>query len=121
LALLAALNLSLSSVQYLLLTAASPQNVFSEPSMSRKAEKRPMTDSQIAVQESYIPDIALKAFNNAYKMALANGAAVLVAKDGQLFEVTEKSSVALRSIGTYGNLKSGTRLQISKLPKQVVS
>lgn len=89
--------------------------------MSRKAEKRPMTDSQIAVQESHIPDIALKAFSNAYKMALANGAAVLVAKDGQLFEVTEKSSVALRSIGTYGNLKSGTRLHISKLPKQVVS
>ncbi|WP_339430640.1 MULTISPECIES: hypothetical protein [unclassified Pseudomonas] len=57
--------------------------------MSRKAEKRPMTDDQIAVQESRIPDIALKAFNNAYRMALANSAAVLVAKAGQLFEVTE--------------------------------
>ena len=68
--------------------------------MSRKAEKRPMTDDQIAVQESRIPDIALKAFSNAYKMALANGASVLVAKDGQLFEVTENSSIALRSIGT---------------------
>jgi hypothetical protein len=89
--------------------------------MSRKAEKRPMTDDQISVQESRIPDIALKAFNNAYKMALANGAVVLVAKDGQLFEVTEKTSVALRSIGTYGNLKSGTRLHINKTSKQVTS
>jgi hypothetical protein len=89
--------------------------------MSRKAEKRPMTDDQISIQESRIPDIALKAFSNAYKIALANGAAVLVAKDGQLFEVTEKSSVALRTIGTYGNLKSGTRLQINKSSKQVTS
>ncbi|MDX9679188.1 hypothetical protein [Pseudomonas zeae] len=89
--------------------------------MSRKAEKRPMTDDQISIQESRIPDIALKAFSNAYKMALANGAAVLVAKDGQLFEVTEKSSVALRTIGTYGNLKSGTRLHINKSSKQVIS
>ncbi|WP_339464421.1 MULTISPECIES: hypothetical protein [unclassified Pseudomonas] len=89
--------------------------------MSRKAEKRPMTDDQIAVQESRIPDIALKAFNNAYRMALANSAAVLVAKAGQLFEVTEKTSVALRSIGTYGNLKSGTRLHINKSSKQVTS
>jgi hypothetical protein len=48
-------------------------------------------------------------------------AAVLVAKDGQLFEVTEKSSVALRTIGTYGNLKSGTRLHINKSSKQVTS
>ncbi|MCL9799044.1 hypothetical protein QZR14_04365 [Pseudomonas sp. rhizo66] len=89
--------------------------------MSRKAEKRPMTDDQISIQESRIPDIALKAFSNAYKMALANGAAVLVAKDGQLFEVTEKSSIALRTIGTYGNLKSGTRLRINKSSKQVIS
>ncbi|KHA75227.1 hypothetical protein PS925_00563 [Pseudomonas fluorescens] len=89
--------------------------------MSRKAEKRPMTDDQISIQESRIPDIALKAFSNAYRMALANGAAVLVAKDGQLFEVTEKSSVALRTIGTYGNLKSGTRLHINKSSKQVIS
>jgi hypothetical protein len=89
--------------------------------MSRKAEKRPMTDDQISIQESRIPDIALKAFSNAYRMALANGAAVLVAKDGQLFEVTEKSSVALRTIGTYGNLKSGTRLHINKTSKQVIS
>ena len=87
--------------------------------MSRKAEKRPMTDDQIAVQESRIPGIALKAFSNAYKMALANGASVLVAKDGQLFEVTENSSIALRSIGTYGNLKSGTRLHINKSSKRV--
>ena len=86
--------------------------------MSRKVEKRPMTDDQIAVQESRIPDIALKAFSNAYKMALANGASVLVAKDGQLFEVTENSSIALRSIGTYGNLKSGTRLHINKSSKR---
>jgi hypothetical protein len=92
-----------------------------ESSMSRKAEKRPMTDDQISIQESRIPDIALKAFSNAYKMALANGAAVLVAKDGQLFEVTEKSSVVLRTIGTYGNLKSGTRLHINKSSKQVNS
>ncbi|CAI8903280.1 MULTISPECIES: hypothetical protein [Pseudomonas] len=89
--------------------------------MSRKAEKRPMTDDQISIQESRIPDIALKAFSNAYRMALANGAAVLVAKDGQLFEVTEKSSVVLRTIGTYGNLKSGTRLHINKSSKQVNS
>jgi hypothetical protein len=89
--------------------------------MSRKAEKRPMTDDQISVQESRIPDIALKAFSNAYKMALANGAAVLVAKNGQLLEVTENSSVVLRSIGAYGNLKSGTRLQINKSPKRVTS
>lgn len=80
-----------------------------------------MTDDQISIQESRIPDIALKAFSNAYRMALANGAAVLVAKDGQLFEVTEKSSVALRTIGTYGNLKSGTRLHINKSSKQVIS
>jgi len=80
-----------------------------------------MTDDQISIQESRIPDIALKAFSNAYKMALANGAAVLVAKDGQLFEVTEKSSIALRTIGTYGNLKSGTRLRINKSSKQVIS
>jgi len=89
--------------------------------MSRKAEKRPMTDDQISIQESRIPDIALKAFSNAYRMALANGAAVLVAKDGQLFEVTEKSSVVLRTIGTYGKLKSGTRLHINKSSKQVNS
>ncbi|POA30943.1 MULTISPECIES: hypothetical protein [Pseudomonas] len=89
--------------------------------MSRKVDKRPMTDDQITVQESRIPDIALKAFNNAYKMAIANGASVLVAKDGQLFEVTEKTSVALRSIGTYGNLKSGTRLHINKQSSKVVS
>lgn len=89
--------------------------------MSRKAEKRPMMDDQTSIQESRIPDIALKAFSNAYKMALANGAAVLVAKDGQLFEVTEKSSIALRTIGTYGKLKSGTRLRINKSSKQVIS
>ncbi|MFJ4196204.1 hypothetical protein [Pseudomonas sp. NPDC089534] len=90
--------------------------------MSRKAEKRPMTDNQIDVQESRIPDIALKAFNNAYRMAVATGAAVLVAKEGQLFEVTGETSTLLRSIDNYGSLKRGTRLQISnKSSKQDIS
>ncbi len=89
--------------------------------MSRKADKRPMTENQITVQESRIPDIALKAFSNAYKMAIATGASVLIAKDGQLFEVTEHTKVAVRSIGPYGNLKSGTRLHINKQASEVVS
>ncbi|WP_242204737.1 MULTISPECIES: hypothetical protein [unclassified Pseudomonas] len=87
--------------------------------MSRKAEKHPLTDDQISVQESRIPEIARKAFSNAYKIALANGAAVLVAKGGHLFEVTAESSVAMRALGDYGNLKRGTRLHINKSLKQV--
>lgn len=82
--------------------------------MSRKAEKRPMTEDQISVQESRIPDIALKAFSNAYKMAIADGARLLIARDGQLVEVTENSQKVVRSLGGYGQLKSGTRLHIKK-------
>lgn len=82
--------------------------------MSRKTEKRQMTEHQISVQESRIPDIALKAFSNAYQTAIANGASVLVAQDGQLLEVTRDSRQVLRSIEGYGHLKSGTRLTIKK-------
>jgi hypothetical protein len=88
--------------------------------MSRKA-KPELNENQITVQESRIPDIALKAFSNAYKSAIAQGASVLVAKDGQLYEVTETSRIAVRSIGDYGHLKSGTRLQIRKQRDQATS
>lgn len=88
--------------------------------MLRK-DRPELNESQIAVQESRIPDIALKAFSNAYKSAIAQGATVLVAKDGQLFEVTETTRTAVRSLGDYGHLKSGTRLQIRKQTGQVTS
>lgn len=87
--------------------------------MSRKLQKRIMTDDQIAVQEARIPGIASKAFSHAYRIALANGAALLVVRDGFLFEVTQETSVLLRSIGDYGKLKSGTRLYIKKTPQPV--
>ncbi|MGY4494021.1 hypothetical protein [Pseudomonas sp. TE3610] len=81
--------------------------------MSRKTKPLP-SESQIAVQESRIPDIAVKAFSNAFKAAMAQGASVLVAKDGELFEVSEHARTPVRLLGEYGHLKSGTRLQIRK-------
>ena len=88
--------------------------------MSRKSNKRPMTESQIVAQESRIPDIALKAFSNAYKTAIESGASILVAKNGQLFEVTKQAEKSVRYLESYGSLKSGTRLKIKKSLNKVV-
>ena len=82
--------------------------------MSRKANKRPLTDKQICAQESHIPKIAARAFANAYKAAIASGATVLVVTDGQLFEVSKTERVALRSIEPYGALTPGTHIKITK-------
>ena len=83
--------------------------------------KRSMTEKQIAAQESRIPDIALKAFSNAYKTAIEQGAAVLVAKDGQLLEVSRKETRAVRPLEAYGSLKSGTRLRIKEKTAKAIS
>ncbi|WP_425327384.1 hypothetical protein [Pseudomonas nitroreducens] len=82
--------------------------------MSRKVNKRLMTETQIVSQESRIPDIALKAFNDAYKRAIASGASVLVAKDGHLYKVDSDSEISIGLVEGYGSLKSGTRLRIKK-------
>jgi hypothetical protein len=82
--------------------------------MSRKTNKRPLTDKQICAQESHIPKIAARAFANAYKAAIASGATVLVVTDGQLFEVSKTERVALRSIEPYGALTPGTHIKITK-------
>lgn len=89
--------------------------------MARKQQKPSMTETQIASQEARIPEIALKAFSNAYKAAIANGASVLIAQDGQLYEVTETDKKSVRFLGVYGSLKSGTRLQIKKQAAKAVS
>ncbi len=85
--------------------------------MSRNSPKRIMTDNQIAAQESRIPALASRAFSHAYRIALANGAALLVVRDGLLLEVTKETSVVLRSVGAIGKLRSGTRLHIKKCPQ----
>lgn len=82
--------------------------------MSRKSDKRQLTDKQISAQESHIPKIAARAFSNAYKIAIASGATVLVVADGQLFKVSKTERVALRSIEPYGTLKLGTHIKITK-------
>ena len=82
--------------------------------MSRKTNKRPLTEKQICAQESHIPKIAARAFANAYKAAIASGATVLVVTDGQLFEVSKTERVALRSIEPYGALTPGTHIKITK-------
>lgn len=82
--------------------------------MPRKSEKRPLTDKQISAQESHIPKIAARAFSNAYKIAIARGATVLVVADGQLFKVSKTEKIALRSVEPYGTLKPGTRIKITK-------
>lgn len=82
--------------------------------MSRKSDKRPLTDKQISAQESHIPKIAARAFANAYKAAIASGATVLVVADGQLFKVSKTERVVLRAIEPYGTLKSGTHIKITK-------
>lgn len=82
--------------------------------MSRKTNKRPLTEKQICAQESHIPKIAARAFANAYKAAIASGATVLVVADGQLFKVSKTERVALRSIEPYGALKPGTHIKITK-------
>lgn len=82
--------------------------------MSRKTHKRALTEKQIAAQELHIPKIAGRAFASAYKAAIASGATVLVVADGQLFKVSKKERVALRSIEPYGTLKPGTHIKITK-------
>lgn len=82
--------------------------------MSRKTDKRQLTDKQISSQESHIPKIAARAFGNAYKVAIARGATVLVVADGQLFKVSKTERIALRSIEPYGTLKSGTHIKITQ-------
>lgn len=82
--------------------------------MSRKTNKRPLTDKQICAQESHIPKIAARAFAHAYKAAIASGATVLVVTDGQLFEVSKTERVALRSIEPYGALTPGTHIKITR-------
>ncbi len=82
--------------------------------MSRKSEKKPLTEKQISSQESHIPKIAAVAFSNAYKIAIASGATVLVVADGQLCMVSKTERFALRAVAPYGTLKPGTRIKISK-------
>lgn len=82
--------------------------------MSRKSQQKQLTEKQISAQESHIPKIAARAFSNAYKIAIASGATVLVVADGQLFRVSKTERVALRAIGPYGTLKSGTHIKITK-------
>lgn len=82
--------------------------------MSHKPDKRQLTDKQISAQELYIPKIAGRAFSNAYKIAIARGATVLVVAEGQLFKVSTTERVALRSIEPYGTLKPGTHIKITK-------
>lgn len=82
--------------------------------MSHKSEKKQLTEKQISAQESHILKIAARAFRNAYKIAIASGATVLVVADGQLFKVSKTERVAIRSIEPYGTLKSGTRIKITK-------
>ena len=89
--------------------------------MARKQHKPSLTETQIVSQESRIPEIALKAFSNAYKAAIASGASVLVAQDGQLYEVTETEKKSVRFLEAYGSLKSGTRLRIKKQVSKAVS
>lgn len=82
--------------------------------MSHKLEKKLLTDKQISAQELRIPEIAARAFRNAYKIAIARGATVLVVADGQLFKVSKTERVALRSIEPYGTLKPGVHIKITK-------
>ena len=82
--------------------------------MSHKSEKKQLTEKQISAQESHIPKIAARAFRNAYKIAIASGATVLVVADGQLFKVSKTERVALRAVEPYGTLKPGTRIKITK-------
>lgn len=82
--------------------------------MSRKSEKRQLTDKQISAQESHIPKIAARAFANAYKLAIANGATVLVVANGELTKVSNTERVVLRSLEPYGTLKPGTHIKITK-------
>ncbi|MFZ2321470.1 MAG: hypothetical protein WAW12_16555 [Pseudomonas sp.] len=82
--------------------------------MSHKPKKRPLTERQISAQELHIPKIAGRAFGNAYKVAIASGATVLVVSDGQLFKVSKTERVAIRSIEPYGNLKPGTHIKVTK-------
>lgn len=82
--------------------------------MSRKKEKQPKTEAQIVAQESMIPSIAAKAFRDAYNVALSKGESVLVVRAGQLVKVSNTESVVLRSVETYGTIKSGTRIKVKK-------
>ncbi|NMY53088.1 hypothetical protein [Pseudomonas sp. WS 5011] len=82
--------------------------------MSNKSEKKQFTEKQISAQELHIPKIASRAFRNAYQIAIASGATVLVVADGQLLKVSKTERVAIRSIEPYGTLKSGTHIKITK-------
>ncbi|MBZ9781555.1 hypothetical protein K9857_08320 [Pseudomonas sp. REP124] len=82
--------------------------------MSRKKEKPQKTEAQIVAQESMIPSIAAKAFRDAFNVALSKGESVLVVRAGQLVKVSSTESVVLRSVETYGTIKSGTRLKVKK-------
>ena len=82
--------------------------------MSRKSEKKPLFYYLFFSFESYIPKIAARAVSNAYKIAIASGATVLVVADGQLFKVSKTERVALRAVEPYGTLKPGTRIKITK-------
>jgi len=84
------------------------------PPMARKRNRNFQLESSIASQESRIPQIALRAFNNAYQMARASGATVLTVKNRLLLQITQDSEEVLRPIEGYGELKRGTRLQIKK-------
>lgn len=85
--------------------------------MSRKKEKLPKTEAQLVAQESMIPSIAAKAFRDAYNAAISKGESVLVVRAGQLVKVSSTESVVLRSVETYGTIKSGTRIKVKKTLK----
>lgn len=82
--------------------------------MSRKREKRQITEAQISAQELAIPSIAAKAFNDAYKVAISKGACVLVVREGQLIRVSDAETSIIRPVETGGAIKAGTRFKIKK-------
>lgn len=82
--------------------------------MSKKSEKKQLTEKQISAQELHIPKIASRAFGNAYQIAIESGETVLVVTDGKLFKVSKAERVAIRSIEPYGTIKPGTHMKITK-------
>ena len=82
--------------------------------MARKSKKRALTEKQMTAQESRIPAVAARAFRNAFTAAIASGATVLIAQNGQLFKVSKTEKTFLRSIEGYSSIKAGTRLKITK-------
>lgn len=86
--------------------------------MSGRAAKRILSEDQITAQESSIPNIAGKAFSNAYRAAIANGASVLIVEHGELLKVTKDTREHIRTVGVYGTLPVGTHLKVSKKAMQ---